>query len=69
MIVHLFYLKRFPFIEAPSIDAIDTAMSFLLEQGAVWQDETLTPIGLMLSKLPVDIVIGKMLIMGSIFHV
>jgi HrpA-like RNA helicase len=32
-------------------------------------DETLTPIGQMLSRLPVDVVIGKMLIMGSIFHV
>ena len=32
-------------------------------------NETLTPIGQMLAKLPVDIVIGKMLIMGTVFHV
>ena len=38
-------------------------------QGALAADETLTPIGQMLSMLPVDVVIGKMLIMGSIFHV
>lgn len=29
----------------------------------------MTPIGQMLAKLPVDIVIGKMLIMGTVFHV
>ena len=38
-------------------------------QGALREDESLTPIGLMLSKLPMDVVLGKMLIMGSIFHV
>jgi hypothetical protein len=35
----------------------------------VTEKEQLTPIGEMLSKLPVDVVIGKMLIMGAIFHV
>jgi HrpA-like RNA helicase len=64
--VHVF---RFPFIEAPSLESLENAIIFLREQGALLPDETLTPIGLMLSKLPVDVVIGKMLIMGSIFHV
>lgn len=32
-------------------------------------DETLTPVGEMLAKLPVDVVIGKMLIMGTLFNV
>ena len=40
-----------------------------IPQGALREDESLTPIGLMLSKLPMDVVLGKMLIMGSIFHV
>lgn len=33
------------------------------------ENETLTPIGEMLAKLPVDVVIGKMLIMGTLFNV
>ena len=32
-------------------------------------DESLTPIGQMLSQLPVDVLIGKILIMGTVFHV
>ena len=38
-------------------------------QSAVTGDEKLTPIGQMLARLPVDVITGKMLIMGSIFHV
>ncbi|WAQ98877.1 DHX34-like protein [Mya arenaria] len=60
--------RKFPFIEPPSLESLDNAVIFLRDQGALHQDESLTPIGLMLSKLPVDVVIGKMLIMGSIFH-
>lgn len=37
-------------------------------QGALTEDEKLTTIGKTLSRLPVDITIGKMLIMGSLFH-
>ena len=33
------------------------------------EDETLTSIGEMLAKLPVDVVIGKMLVMGTLFDV
>ena len=51
------------------MSSIENAVRFLKEQGALAEDETLTPIGQMLSMLPVDVVIGKMLIMGSIFHV
>ncbi|XP_063433122.1 probable ATP-dependent RNA helicase DHX34 isoform X3 [Mytilus trossulus] len=60
--------RKFPFLEAPDITSIENAIIFLKEQGAMKDDETLTPIGNMLSRLPVDVVIGKMLIMGSIFH-
>ena len=38
-------------------------------QGALTHAEDLTPIGRMLAQLPVDIVVGKMLIMATIFHV
>ncbi|KAH3837771.1 probable ATP-dependent RNA helicase DHX34 [Dreissena polymorpha] len=60
--------RKFPFIEPPSLESLENALVFLRDQGAIHEDETLTPIGLLLSKLPVDVVIGKMLIMGSIFH-
>ncbi|XP_060072123.1 probable ATP-dependent RNA helicase DHX34 [Ylistrum balloti] len=61
--------RKFPFLEAPEMSSIENAIIFLKEQGALREDETLTPIGQMLSRLPVDVVIGKMLIMGSIFHI
>lgn len=37
-------------------------------QGALTGEEKLTTVGQMLSRLPVDIPLGKMLIMGSLFH-
>lgn len=37
-------------------------------QGAITCEEKLTEMGKMLSKLPVDILLGKMLIMGSLFY-
>ncbi|GAB1602318.1 probable ATP-dependent RNA helicase DHX34 [Argonauta hians] len=60
--------RRFPFIEPPDATAIENSLLYLKEQEALNENETLTPIGEMLSKLPVDVVVGKMLIMGSIFH-
>ncbi|CAL1528445.1 unnamed protein product [Lymnaea stagnalis] len=60
--------RKFPFIEPPSMSSLENSILFLKEQGALASDESLTPIGQMLSMLPVDVVIGKMLIMGSIFN-
>ncbi|KAK6188313.1 hypothetical protein SNE40_004514 [Patella caerulea] len=60
--------RKFPFIEAPSMSSIENAVISLKEHGALKGDESLTPIGEMLSRLPVEVAIGKMLIMGSIFH-
>ena len=60
---------RFPFIEAPAAASVENSIAFLKEQGAITSSETLTPIGQMLSQLPVDVVIGKMLVMGALFHV
>lgn len=37
-------------------------------QGALTVSEKLTSMGKMLARLPVDIPLGKMLIMGSLFH-
>lgn len=39
-----------------------------VDQGALMDNEKITCIGRTLARLPVDIAIGKMLIMGSIFH-
>ncbi|XP_062516968.1 probable ATP-dependent RNA helicase DHX34 [Corticium candelabrum] len=60
--------RTFAFIEPPSLSAINNSISFLKQQDALTNDELLTPIGQMLAKLPVDIVIGKMLVMGTLFN-
>ncbi|KMZ65415.1 putative ATP-dependent RNA helicase DHX36 [Zostera marina] len=62
--VKTFLLKA---IEPPSEDAIASAISLLYEVGAFEGEEKLTPLGHHLAKLPVDILIGKMLLYGAIF--
>ncbi|XP_075463160.1 putative ATP-dependent RNA helicase DHX34 isoform X2 [Ascaphus truei] len=59
--------RSFPFIEKPPMSSLETAILYLREQGALDTKEELTPIGELLAKLPVDVVIGKMLILGSLF--
>ncbi|KAK3727046.1 hypothetical protein QZH41_012547, partial [Actinostola sp. cb2023] len=61
-------VRVFSFIEPPPTSSIENSLYFLKQQDAVTEDETLTPIGQMLARLPVDVVIGKMLLMGSLFH-
>ncbi|XP_012281786.1 probable ATP-dependent RNA helicase DHX34 [Orussus abietinus] len=60
--------RKFPFIEPPPSESIENSILSLKEHGALTDNEKLTCIGKTLAKLPVDITIGKMLIMGSIFH-
>ena len=50
--------RLFPFLEAPDAGALENAISFLKEQGAITSEETLTPIGAMLAQMPVDVIIG-----------
>eukprot|EP00111_Clytia_hemisphaerica_P008152 TCONS_00023764-protein len=59
----------FPFIEPPQKANLVNAVYFLKAQNALTRDGELTAIGNMLSKLPVDICIGKMLIMGCLFSI
>ncbi|XP_068106814.1 probable ATP-dependent RNA helicase DHX34 [Hyperolius riggenbachi] len=59
--------RTFPFIEQPPMSSIETAVLYLRDQGALDINEDLTPIGNLLAQLPVDVVIGKMLILGSLF--
>ncbi|XP_029475820.1 probable ATP-dependent RNA helicase DHX34 [Rhinatrema bivittatum] len=61
--------RTFPFIEQPPASSLETAILYLRDQGALDDAEHLTPIGNLLAKLPVDVVIGKMLILGSLFSV
>ncbi|XP_065837116.1 probable ATP-dependent RNA helicase DHX34 [Oscarella lobularis] len=59
--------RSFSFIEPPPLSSINNSILFLKNQSALTREEKLTPIGRMLAKLPVDVVIGKMLVMGSMF--
>ncbi|XP_074075275.1 putative ATP-dependent RNA helicase DHX34 [Macrotis lagotis] len=59
--------RKFPFIEPPPAASLETAIIYLRDQGALDASERLTPIGTLLSQLPVDVVIGKILILGCLF--
>lgn len=54
-------------LEPPKAEAISSAVSLLYEVGAIEGNEELTPLGHHLAKLPVDVLIGKMLLFGGIF--
>lgn len=61
--------RKFPFVEPPDMTSIDSALLRLQEQAALSTiDCSLTPIGSMLARLPVDVSIGKMLIFACIFQ-
>uniref|UniRef100_A0A8C4E276 DEAH (Asp-Glu-Ala-His) box polypeptide 34 n=1 Tax=Dicentrarchus labrax TaxID=13489 RepID=A0A8C4E276_DICLA len=58
----------FVFIDPPPASSIQTAVTYLKEQGALDGRSELTSIGSLLAQLPVDVVIGKMLVLGSLFN-
>ncbi|KAG7217624.1 hypothetical protein INR49_021312 [Caranx melampygus] len=58
----------FVFIDPPPAASIQTAVTYLKEQGALDSVGELTSIGKLLAQLPVDVVIGKMLVLGSLFN-
>ncbi|XP_055370241.1 probable ATP-dependent RNA helicase DHX34 isoform X2 [Betta splendens] len=58
----------FVFIDPPPAASIQTAVTYLKEQGALDNHCELTSIGSLLAQLPVDVVIGKMLVLGSLFN-
>lgn len=49
----------FVFIDPPPAASIQTAVTYLKEQGALDGHGELTSIGSLLAQLPVDVVIGK----------
>ncbi|KAA8594111.1 hypothetical protein FQN60_004945 [Etheostoma spectabile] len=57
----------FVFIDPPPAASIQTAITYLKQQGALDAHGELTSIGSLLAQLPVDVVIGKMLVLGSLF--
>ncbi|KAM9263926.1 putative ATP-dependent RNA helicase DHX34 [Morus bassanus] len=59
--------RTFPFLEPPPSSSLETAVRYLMDQGALDEAEDLTPIGKLLAQLPVDVVVGKMLVLGALF--
>ncbi|RHZ54344.1 hypothetical protein Glove_428g91 [Diversispora epigaea] len=55
-------------IDPPTPQAIEDAISSLQEVQALTPEQQLTPLGIHLSHIPVDVHIGKMLLFGSIFR-
>lgn len=51
----------FVFIDPPPTASIQTAVTYLKEQGALDPRNELTSIGSLLAQLPVDVVIGKII--------
>ena len=60
--------RLFPFIEPPPPERIEKSLSFLTSIGALDQHEQATQVGKTLSQLPVDLVVGKILIVASMFR-
>jgi ATP-dependent helicase HrpA len=60
--LHLGDVVQFPFIEAPSGRAIADGYQLLSELGAVDDANELTPMGVELSRLPLDPRVGRMII-------
>ena len=58
----------FPFLEAPRAKAISDGFQLLNELGAVTEDNSLTPIGHELSKLPLDPRVGRMILAARERH-
>ena len=51
-------VRSFLFIETPPESALNDALRGLQEHGALDEKESITPLGHMLSQLPVDVSIG-----------
>jgi len=54
-------------LDAPPVKAIENAILALQDVRALTNSEELTPLGIHLCNLPVDVHIGKMILFGSIF--
>ena len=68
MSLHLGDVADFPFLEAPRPKAIADGFQLLTELGAVHEDNTLTPIGKTLAKLPLDPRVARMILASRELH-
>ena len=59
--------RLFPFVEPPAMESIENSILSLKQLEALTSDEKLTPLGKTLSRIPVEVSIGKMLLIGSVF--
>ncbi|XP_065647336.1 ATP-dependent RNA helicase A protein isoform X3 [Hydra vulgaris] len=56
-------------MEPPAMDAVFDSLELLKEMKALEENETLTPLGYILSKLPIEPKLGKMMVLGCILNV
>lgn len=61
--------RTFPWLDPPALDSIEQSVFGLRDAGALARDERFTPLGALLANLPVDVSCGKLLVLGSLFHV
>ncbi|CAH3166121.1 unnamed protein product [Porites evermanni] len=55
-------------IEPPPLDAVAESVALLKDMEALDKNMNLTPLGYLLAKLPIEPRLGKMIILGCIFH-
>lgn len=61
--------RTFPWLDPPALDSVEQSVFGLRDAGALTHDERFTPLGALLANLPVDVSCGKLLVLGSLFHV
>ncbi|KAI9270835.1 P-loop containing nucleoside triphosphate hydrolase protein [Sporodiniella umbellata] len=61
--------RDFDYIEAPSIEAMQASLNFLQNLGALDTKEGITGLGSVLAQLPVDAIVGKMLLLGVVYNI
>ena len=59
---------KFEFVQTPPKDNMTEAMKLLRQVGALDNVSNITPLGNELSFLPLDVILGKMIIYGRVFH-
>ena len=61
--------RQFEFIEQPSLGDVQIAVTYLQQHQVLNPEEKLTKLGYLLAQLPVDVVVGKLLFLGTVYGV
>ena len=61
--------RKFDFIESPLPESIEKSLIRLQDLGCIDNKECITALGNVLALLPVDLVLGKMLVLGQILDI